>query len=139
MLAVLTPAGPGAGWAWCGSVCQQRLSFLQLEIMANRSACFRCLRVQEASSTAAASATAKAPAAVQQNGSSSKPPAGVSTPPVVEPSSRVSTASSGPENEPEHKGAEPPLNEEDRMDYLCKLGVLDTVRCAMVSRRFFLT
>ncbi|PNW70925.1 hypothetical protein CHLRE_17g739250v5 [Chlamydomonas reinhardtii] len=80
----------------------------------------------EASSTAAASATAKAPAAVQQNGSSSKPPAGVSTPPVVEPSSRVSTASSGPENEPEHKGAEPPLNEEDRMDYLCKLGVLDT-------------
>ncbi|KAG2454256.1 hypothetical protein HYH02_001289 [Chlamydomonas schloesseri] len=78
--------------------------------------------------TAPAPAAIKAPAAAQHNGSSSgKAPAGVATPPAVEPASRVSTSSSAQEPaEPEHKGAEAPLNEPDRMDYLCKLGVLDT-------------
>lgn len=39
----------------------------------------------------------------------------------------ISNDSNG-QGEPEHKGAEPPLDEEERMGFLCKLGILDTVR-----------
>ncbi|GIL48868.1 hypothetical protein Vafri_5296 [Volvox africanus] len=43
------------------------------------------------------------------------------------PVARISTSNeSNGQGEPEHKGAEPPVNEEERMGFLCKLGILDT-------------
>ncbi|GLC39870.1 hypothetical protein PLESTF_000919300 [Pleodorina starrii] len=57
-------------------------------------------------------------------------PASAVSPPTRNPVpvTRISTSndSNGQGGEPEHKGAEPPLNEEERMGLLCKLGLLDT-------------